>query len=52
MTPFISVFQYRRFFASPEGGGIGGGGGGATVFVWMFNMLASNVIGSLVNDVA
>ena len=26
MTPFTAVFQYRRFFASPEGGGIGGGG--------------------------
>ena len=24
MTPFTAVFQYRRFFASPEIGGIGG----------------------------
>ena len=25
MTPFTAVFQYRRFFASPESGGKGGG---------------------------
>ena len=26
MTPFTAVFQYRRFLASPESGGIGGEG--------------------------
>ena len=26
VTPFTAVFQYRRFFASPENGGIWGGG--------------------------
>ena len=27
MTPLTAVFQYRRYFASPESGGIRGGGG-------------------------
>ena len=28
MTLLTAVFQYRRYFASPESGGIVGGGGG------------------------